>query len=422
VLSRAHNRGRRDPAITSALLLAAAALAALLAARAPLGVDYAGPPHTLCDCPATPIRALASGHLHEFFASQPVMGSFSLLIRAPFAALGLHLGSGSERELYRLGAFPCLLAAGFLAAYLFERMRDLRRPLAACAIAAVLVAVSPLTDRALGYGHPEEILAAALAVGAVLAASRRRPLAAGALLGAAFATKQWALLAALPVLIAVPREQRIRAALAAAGAAALLIVPIAAGDLHRFMHANHGAGVIGAGVMPTNIWFAFGRDVPVLITANGWTSPPRVLPGALAAASHPLILAIGFALALAWWRARRDAHPEDALALLALIFLVRCLLDPMTNSYYHLPVLMSLAAWEGLRRERGPVLTVATTLLIALTMALAGGGLAGVQLNRFYLVWALPLAGVLGLLAFRPPRRIIALEGRSREEVLRWAD
>jgi len=422
VLSRAHTRGRRDLAITSALLLAAAALAALLAARAPLGVDYAGPPHTLCDCPATPIRALAQGHLHQFFATQPVMGSLSLLARAPFAAIGLHLGSGSERELYRLGAFPCLLAAGFLAAQLFERMRELRRPLAACAVVSALVAVNPLTDRALKYGHPEEILAAALAVAAVLAASRRRPIMAGALLGAAFATKQWAILAALPVLIAAPREQRIRAGLSATGVVALLMAPMAAADAHRFVHANHGAAVIGAGVMPTNIWFAFGHDVPVLITAGGWASPPRVLPATLAAASHPLILAAGFALALAWWRTRRDAEPEDVLALLALIFLVRCLLDPMTNSYYHLPVLMSLAAWEGLRRERAPFLTVATTLLIALTMALGSGGVPGAQLNLAYLTWALPLAAALGLAAFRPTTRIIALEGRSREEVLRWAD
>jgi hypothetical protein len=422
VLRRAHTRGRRDLAITSALLLAAAALAALLAARAPLGVDYAGPPHTLCDCPAAPIRALAGGHLHQFFVTQPVMGSLSLLVRAPFAAIGLHLGSGSERELYRRGAFPCLLAAGFLAANLFERMRELRRPLAACAIASALLAVNPLTERALRYGHPEEILAAALAVAAVLAATRRRPLIAGALLGAAFATKQWALLAALPVLIAAGPAHRIRTALSAAGAAALLIVPMAATDVHRFVHANHGAGVIGAGVMPTNIWFAFGRDVPVLITAGGWASPPRVLPAALAAASHPLILAVGFALGIVWWRARRDAEPEEVLALLALVFLVRCLLDPMTNSYYHLPMLMSLAAWEGLRRDRAPFFTVATTLLIALTMALGSGGLPGARLNLVYLAWALPLAGVLGLLAFRPTGRIIALEGRSREEVLRWAD
>jgi hypothetical protein len=174
--------------------------------------------------------------------------------------------------------------------------------------------------------------------------------------------------------------------------------------------------------MPTNVWFGFGHDIPVVLAANGWVSPPRALPAALAAVSHPLILACGFALALAWWRSRRDAEPEDVLALLALIFLVRCLLDPMTNSYYHLPFLMSLAAWEGLRRERAPLLTVAATLLIALTMAFGSGGVPGAELNRLYLAWALPLAATLGLLAFRRPRRMIAIEGRSREEVLRWAD
>src|SRR3954451_21818512 len=103
---------RRDLAISAALLLAATGLAALLAARSPLGIDYAGPPGTLCDCAGTPIRALAHGRLHDFLASQPVMGSASLLLRAPFAALGLYHGGGSDLDLYRFGVFPGLLAAG----------------------------------------------------------------------------------------------------------------------------------------------------------------------------------------------------------------------------------------------------------------------------------------------------------------------
>jgi hypothetical protein len=393
---------RRDIAITAALLLAACLLAALLAARAPLGLDYSGPASTLCDCPGTPIRALAHGRVHEFFATQPVMGSFSLLVRAPFALLGLHLTHGTELDLYRLGAFPCLLAAGLLAVYLFGRLRELRRPPLTVALVPALVAVNPLTSRALRYGHPEEILAAALCIGALLAAGRRRPVLAGVLLGAAVATKQWALLAVLPVSIAAG-EQRVRVALTAALAAALLIVPMAAGDLHRFFNGNHGAGIVAGGsAMPTNIWFPFGTDVPVLIGPNGSSTPPRALPAHLAAISHPLILAVGFALALLWWRYRRDAQAEDALLLLALILLVRCLLDPMTNSYYHLPFLMALASWEGLRRRGAPVLTVISTLLVALTISMAGSSITLVQLNGLYLAWALPLAAVLGLLAFRP--------------------
>jgi hypothetical protein len=400
------------------LVLAASALAAFLAVRTPLGVDYAGPPGTLCDCAAAPIRALAHGRLHDFLATQPVMGSGSLLARAPFAALGVHLGHGSDLDLYRLGAFPCLLAAALLAVYLFGRMRELRRPLLACVLVAGLVAINPLTSKALRYGHPEELLAGALCVAAVLAAGRRRPLLAGALLGAAFATKQWALLAALPVLAAAG-EQRWRAAAAAAGTASLLILPMAAGDLHRFLHANHGAGVLTGGAMPTNIWFGFGHDVTVAIAPNGQTSPPRSLPSTLAALAHPLILVSGFVLAAAWWRYRRDAEPEDALLLLALIMLVRCLLDPMTNSYYHLPFLMSLAAWEGLRRNGMPFLTVASTLLLALTSSLVNSGASLVAVNHFYLAWTLPLAGLLAAMTFAPGRKIGA---RSREEVLRWAD
>lgn len=417
------NPGRRDHAITAALLLVASALAALLAARTPLGVDYSGPVGTLCDCPATPIRALAHGRLHNFLATQPVMGSGSLLLRAPFAALGLHVTSGTETDLYRFGAFPCLLAAGLLAVYLFGRLRELRRPWLSVVLVPVLVAVNPLTNRALHYGHPEEVLAAALCVGALLAAGRNKPLLAGILLGAAFATKQWALLAVLPVIFAAG-EQRARIALAAAGTAALLIVPVAAGDLHRFLHANRGAGVVGGSAMPTNIWFPFGKDVPVLLAPNGLSTPPRSLPADLAAITHPLILAAGFVLALLWWRFRRDASPEDALLLLALIMLIRCLLDPMTNSYYHLPFLMALAAWEGLRRRGAPLLTVATTLLIGLTMALANSGVDLVQLNRFYLTWTLPLAVLLGVLAFRPEPETAGVSsvGRSRQEVPRWAD
>jgi membrane-bound metal-dependent hydrolase YbcI (DUF457 family) len=119
--------------------------------------------------------------------------------------------------------------------------------------------------------------------------------------------------------------------------------------------------------------------------------------------THPLILALGFGLAALWWRYRRaDAEPEDALLLLALVLLLRCLLDPLTNSYYHLPFLMALAAWEGLRRRGAPLVTVAATLLIGVTIALAGGGASAAELNHFYLAWALPLAGVLGVLAFRP--------------------
>src|SRR2546421_338648 len=61
-------------------------------------------------------------------------------------------------------------------------------------VVAGLCVVNPVTFKALWWGHPEEVLGAALCVGAVLAAGRGRTGTGGLLLGLAIATKQWALL------------------------------------------------------------------------------------------------------------------------------------------------------------------------------------------------------------------------------------
>jgi hypothetical protein len=66
-----------------------------------------------------------------------------------------------------------------------------------------------------------------------------------------------------------------------------------------------------------------------------------------------------------------------------------------------------------------PFLTVASTLLLALTSSLVNSGASLVAVNHFYLAWTLPLAGLLAAMTFAPGRKIGA---RSREEVLRWAD
>src|SRR5207302_1694865 len=89
---------------------------------------------------------------------------------------------------------------------------------------------NPLTLPALELGHPEELLGACLLIAAVLLAgeegSRSRPLLAGAALGLAIANKQWALLAAGPVLLATPPALRLRCGAAAAAVAAAVLVPL----------------------------------------------------------------------------------------------------------------------------------------------------------------------------------------------------
>ena len=55
------------------------------------------------------------------------------------------------------------------------------------------------------------------------------------------------------------------------------------------------------------------------------------------------------------------------LGVLALAFLLRCMLDPWDLVYYHLPLVVALAAWEARRGRDLPVLSVVVTAACWLT-------------------------------------------------------
>jgi hypothetical protein len=87
----------------------------------------------------------------------------------------------------------------------------------------------------------------------------------------------------------------------------------------------------------------------------------RHAPEWLTGLTRPLILTVPVvAVGVWWWRRRGVASVYEPLLLLALVLHVRCWLDPWNFTNYALPVLLALAAWEGLeRRDRPPVLTLA---------------------------------------------------------------
>ena len=152
------------------------------------------------------LLALRHGHLAGFLHHLPAYGG-SLILRAPFALLPA-AWHGGDLALFRTMAAPCLLAAVALAVVLHGAPCGLGAGRIAAWSALVLVAANPLTLRALEVGHPEELLGGALCVGAGLAAIARRPLLAGALLGAAMANKPWAVVAVVPVLLMLPDGRR----------------------------------------------------------------------------------------------------------------------------------------------------------------------------------------------------------------------
>lgn len=391
-------------ALASMLGLVGASL--YLALTAPLGADYPGPPCDVCDFAGPPIESLSRGEVGEFFSLQPVMGSVSLVLRAPFVALARVLGGG-EKLGYQLGALACLLLAAGFAWLLMRAMARRGQSRAAQVVVAALVIGGPLSVQALKWGHPEELLAAGLCIGGVIAAVRQRPTLAGVLIGLAFATKLWAWLAFLPALMVVATGARLRFCAFAAGVAALLVVPMFLGDPGRFMDQIHHYGVPGNGLTPTNVWWVYGHEAGEAISSER-TMTGYALPALIGRLSHILVVVVALGLtALYWWK-RRDREPIDVLQLVALIFLLRCLLDPLTYSYHHIPFFVALVAYEGLRRRGLPwVSLVVAGFVLYMTKEVAPEAWHDpTVLNRWYLAWSIPVAAYLGFSIALPGGRL----------------
>jgi hypothetical protein len=381
------------------LRVGAVALALLVALTSSLGTDYgwgAGPA----------IDALVHGDLDRFAGTQPTMGPLSLLLRAPLAAL-----SSAQLTDYRLGALPCLLAAAVLAIVLAEAARRRGASLLGAGLVVVLVVANPMVFEALHDGHPEEILCAAMAVGAVLAAASGRAGWAGIMLGLALATKQWALLAVPAVLLAAPAG-RVRIGALAAAACAAAYLPLLVADPHAFQAVADRATTGFPWTRTGSIW---GLVLPaghvVDLGAGEVARATPLAPDWLRAIAHPLVIAVAAAMALVAWRRPDGPRGFDLLLLLAGTMLARAALDPWIHGYYHVPFLFALVAWETVRRDGLPIASLVATGALTLLFRRLDESLDPRELSAAYALWALPTIAWLGLAALgRRPR--LALPGR----------
>ncbi|HEV3229894.1 MAG TPA: glycosyltransferase 87 family protein [Solirubrobacteraceae bacterium] len=374
-------------ACVAALVFGGSAYVALTAHVLPKLGDYpadAGPP----------IRALTELHIGRFLALQPMMGAASLLIRAPFAALAYAFGGG-EHLAYRLGALPCILAAAVVVAALVGRMNARQRSLGARVMVLALVVFNPSSGVALSFGHPEELFVAALAVATVMVAARPgRSLLAGVMLGITLATKQWAVIVFLPVLLAAPAH-RVRLGATALAVAAAFTVPQFLADPSSYAAHTKSLASVNNWVSPTNIWWLFAQvrwHQFALYSLPDWVNP---LP-------HPLIVLVGVGLGLTALVRRRQADAHGAMELLALVLLTRCVLDSWTNEYYYVPFLLALIARDALASRGLPLLAAfATVMLIANFgyVPLYGGN---DLINAFNLTWTLALVVWLGFCVLAP--------------------
>jgi hypothetical protein len=369
------------------------------------------------DTEAAPaLKALTGGDVSSFLDKAPAYGG-SLILRGPFALVASWLGGG-ELAVYRAVSIPCLLAVAILALVLADRMLRAGRSRAACLLVIALAAANPVTMRALDAGHPEELLTAALAIGAVLAAARERTLTAAVLLGLAIGSKAWAVLAIGPVLLALPGRRLL--ALAVAGAVcAILVGPLMlAGSGGAVVH---GARQTGGIFNPWQVWWPLG-DVTNVGFGGSFHAGARAAPTWLQPLTHPLIALLVIPLSLLYARCRRyasTAQPaEHVLGLLALLLLLRCLLDPWNTAYYQLPFLLALLSWEALcRPARPPVLTLAATAATWVTFVSLRAANPDL-LCAAMLVWSLPLTAWLARELFAPG---LTLPRRRRTARTAWA-
>ena len=361
--------------------------------------------------------ALAGGHPLEFLRLVPAYGG-SLLERAPFALVP-GLWGGGALAVYRAVAAPCLLATASLGVWLVARMRSAGGPRLARAVALAVCVANPITLRALELGHPEELMGACLCVAAVLLAASSSPrrdhsLLAGVLLGLAIANKEWALLAAGPVLLALPPGRRRRCLAGAGVSTAVVLVPLVLVDSGSFLASTRAAAAPSASAIfqPWQLWWFFAHHGALVHGLFGAAKPGyRVAPAWTGTVSHPLVLAAGLAIAAAMWpRSRRRAlGQQDALLALALGLLLRCLLDTWDTSYYVLPFVLALLAWEvGGAPRRPPLLALACSVLAWISFQwLPEHASADVQ-SAAFLAWSVPLAGWLGVRLFVAGRRVPA--------------
>lgn len=360
------------------------------------------------------MTALVHGHFQQFVQMAPAYGG-SLLERSPFA-FAAALWGGGEAAVYRMLALPCLLALGAFAVWLAARMRRDGQGLAPALLALVLCTASPLVLLALEIGHPDEFLGGVLCVVAVLLAARGRGFWAGVTLGLAIANKEWAVLALGPVLMALPRRRVLCASIAGAVVLALfapltLLAPASSSGMASGLHA--AATSAGQIFQPWQLWWFLGHA-----TEHG----RRLAPDWVTSIGHPLIVALGLPLTLLAWRRPTREHSwrrGQALLLLTLLLLERCMLDPWDNVYYPLPFILALLTWETLERRRPPLLALAATLAVWLGHRWLESISSPDVLAAAFAAWSLPLAAWLALRLYAPralsPRRRPALLARPAE-------
>ena len=340
-----------------------------------------------------PYRSLTHGHVLGFLQFGPTYVG-SLILRAPFAMLPLLWGCGA-RAIYFASALPCMLALAGFCAWLTTRSSSRLPSARAIALSPVFVCIfNPITVVALFGGHPEEILGAVLCVLAVMLAVRGRASWAGLVLALAVVNKSWALVAVPVVFAALPASRRIAALTFLATCTAVLLPVVLArvqgvsSGVTASVAASPAAAQIGAIFNPPQLLWWFGQGAWIVKEARA------------------LIVLVPVAIAGIWWLRRGTdqagaSRLPQALLLLTLVLLLRAALDPWDNLYYHLPFVLSLAAYEA-SMGRKPMLALTCSIVLVIVVPIGLLPISGNVRAATYAVVVLPMLAWLAGRLFWP--------------------
>jgi hypothetical protein len=314
-----------------------------------------------------------------------------------------------------------VLPLAMLAVWLVVEAGRLRRPAYARVAIVALFALCPFIPAAFQWGHPEDLLTIALCVAAVLLAIRGHTAGAAVALGLAIMTKQWALVAIAPVLVAMPRH-RVRVAAIGCALLGLVLGPVALVDPQAFADSVKSIASVNSWASATNVWWplAHAHHFKVFDGVAYAQVIKYTLPPSLNLIPHALIVLIGFPIGALIAARRRPVTLDQALSMLALLMLLRCALDPWDNAYYQLAPLVALYARDALCARGLPLASAFATVAAAITfnhIAVAHGGLGRFAFGNSahvtywtYLAVTLPLGVWLAFntLQLRPPAILMA--------------
>jgi hypothetical protein len=207
--------------------------------------------------------------------------------------------------------------------------------------------------------HPQDLVCVGLVCAGLAEALRRRWVATGLLFGLAFLCKQFALLALVAVVVAVPGwRERLRVVVSAAAVVACGIIPFAAVDPSGTWNGLSAVNAGGVGTVKSG-------TVLGLTTLSESTK-------LLIARDGPVLLALAMAL---WARRRAGAQLLSAGALIGLAtacLAARLVAEVWFSGYYLLAVSAGLLLLD-LAAQRPPVLSFVWIAVTGALVEQAGG-------------------------------------------------